>query len=152
MSCLFAHPFFVFIFFFSLLLSPLYPSCSVHSLLMRLMWTVSLWALGMAAVLLQALKELWERFIHTALVQLAESWLYKRNHSSFYVKLWFKQWKHGHLWSWNGILSHQRDLWYYMLLMPFSPIHRDQNNLCFQIWLHFFPQSLLNAACVHCSF
>lgn len=88
-SSLFAHPylFFLFIFLFSLLLSPLYPSCSVHSLLMRLIWTVSLWALGKASILLLSLKELWERFMHTAFVQLEESSLYKRNHFSFYVKL-----------------------------------------------------------------
>lgn len=37
-------------------LSPLYPFCSVHSLLMSLIWTVSLWATGMASVLLLSFK------------------------------------------------------------------------------------------------
>lgn len=40
-----------------------------------------------------SLKEPWDRFIYIVFVHL-ESWLYRRNHFSSHIKLW---WKHGHM-------------------------------------------------------
>lgn len=115
-----------------LLLSLNFIHLALSTQLMRLIRAVSLSATGTASVPLLSLKELWDRFMHTAFVQLEGSWLQKPNRDSFYVKLWFKEWEHGLVWSKNGPISVT------VILRRFVNAIQPQNRWHFQILTDFF--------------